>query len=234
MTILKNKILEIRVDSNLSRERFAKSLGYSKSYVADIETGRTKPSRRFLEKISSVRGVSIDWLLSESTILDLIEANKITEDPDLIFTYAFTQKGIDRAEKYLKELLANKKFIFIDASGIKSLYQFLKKLINTDGNSGQLWYKLEDIMLNQEVVLIIKNISLSKIYRSGYFIKDIFKIMDDAWEVNKSGDDVELEHRMPPSTLIILDFPSYLEKNMDTFGYYAVPIYMGTPYHYYK
>ena len=85
MPALSEKILGIRADANLSREKFAKSLGYSKSYIADIETGRTKPSRKLLEAIGRVYGVSIDWLLSDSQILDIIEANKKTKNPNLIF-----------------------------------------------------------------------------------------------------------------------------------------------------
>lgn len=233
MTILKNKILEIRVDLNLSREKFAKSLGYSKSYVADIETGRTKPSRRFLEKISSVCGVSIDWLLSESTILALIEANKITENPDLIFTYAFTQKGIDGAEKRLKEILADRNYLLVDARGVKSTAQFMKRIYNKENDPRkikiQLWERLEYAMLYDEVVLIVKNLSLSEISDSGDLIRSIFKIMDDAWDKEASKKAKTLITLNTQSSLIVLDFPSYLEKNVGSFGYYAIPIYMGHP-----
>lgn len=233
MTNLKNKILEVRVDSNLSREKFAKLLGYSKSYVADIETGRTKPSRRFLEKISSVCGVSIDWLLSESTILNLIEANKKTENPDLIFTYAFTQKGIDEAEITLQEILANRNYLLVEARGVKSVAQFMKCIYNKENDPGkikyQLWEKLKHMMLYEEVVLIIKNLSLSKISWSGNLVRSIFKIMDDAFDQEASRKAKKVIKLNPQSSLIVLDFPSYLEKNMDSFGYYAVPIYLGSP-----
>ena len=74
-------------------------------------------------------------------------------------------------------------------------------------------------------VLIIKNISLARFARTGSYIRDIFKTMDDAYdtEIHKTN-----RKRVPiiaPSSLIVLDFPSYLEKNMDTFGYYAIPVY---------
>ena len=45
MTDSSKKIKQIRVNLNLSQDNFAKSLGFSKGYIADIESGRTKPSR---------------------------------------------------------------------------------------------------------------------------------------------------------------------------------------------
>ncbi|MBW2606382.1 MAG: helix-turn-helix transcriptional regulator [Deltaproteobacteria bacterium] len=233
MKNLSEKIIHIRAQANLSRDKFAKTLEYSKSYITDIETGRTKPSRRLLEAISRVYSVSIDWLLSDSYIIDLIEDNKNTENPNIIFIYAFTQKGIDDAEIMLKELLEEKKFIFVDASGLKTYVQFLKKLFNRKDYTGQISDKLldqlKDMMLNEKIILIIKNMSLSKITRSGGHIRDIFKIMDDSWDVEGARKGGQWRHLKPQSSLIILDFPSYLEKNINTFGYYAVPIYARRP-----
>jgi len=47
----------------MSQDAFSESLGYSKGYIADIERGRTKPSRNLLEKIQEKYNISIDWLL---------------------------------------------------------------------------------------------------------------------------------------------------------------------------
>jgi len=46
------------------RAKFAKILGFSAAYVADIENGRSKPSRALLQAISEKYNVSIDWLLT--------------------------------------------------------------------------------------------------------------------------------------------------------------------------
>ncbi|MDQ7838259.1 MAG: helix-turn-helix transcriptional regulator [Thermodesulfobacteriota bacterium] len=221
------KIKEIRKKQRLSQNNFGKSLGYSQGYIADVESGRTKPSRGMLEAIQRVYGTSIDWLLSENQILDLIEENK---DPEvtqhIIFVYAFTQQGIDHSEEILRDVLANTKYIFVDASGIKSGYQFLKKIFNVEGTTQQLWdEQLEPMMLNEEVVLIIKNMSLSKIPDSGGLIRSIFKIMDDAREKRQEGTRSVMVRKRTKSSLIILDYPSYVEKNM-MFGYYAIPIYL--------
>ncbi len=47
----------------MSQNDFSKSIGYSRGYIADIEKGRTKPSRNLLEKIQEKYNISIDWLL---------------------------------------------------------------------------------------------------------------------------------------------------------------------------
>lgn len=90
------------------------------------------------------------------------------------------------------------------------------------GMSGRNRPEYAPMLLNQEIILIIKNMSLSQIPRSGDTIRSVFKIMDDASSQSKSS-------------LILLDFPSYLEKNMQSFGDYVVPIHhtlrgSNTPY----
>ena len=225
-----NKIVEVRTQTGLSQAEFAKSLGYSKGYIANIETERTKPSRRFLEAICHKYAVSMDWLFQDSQILDLIESNKQNADPDLIFAYAFTQAGIDEGEKYLKKLLKERQCIFVDAAG-KTLHQLFKTILNKKGRTGDLLRVLIDMMLTQEVILMIKNMSSSKISESGSHIKSIFKVLDDAsYYYDRMGEGwAKHEHsQIPKSSLIVLDFPSYLEKNMQSgFGYYAFPIYIG-------
>jgi transcriptional regulator with XRE-family HTH domain len=207
------KIKEIRIRRGLSQEQFAKSIGYSRAYVADVETGRTKPSRGMLEAIHRTYGTSIDWLMSQSKILSLVELNKETRNPHIIFVYAFTQEGIDSAEEMLRKLLADTKYVVVDASSLKSNRQLLKKIFDGKGTTFQLWHeRLKPMLLNQEIILIIKNMSLSQIPRSGDTIRSVFKIMDDASSQSKSS-------------LILLDFPSYLEKNMQSFGDYVVPIH---------
>ena len=159
MPNVSKKIREIRTRENLSQEEFSKLLGYSKGYLADIETGRTRPSRKFLESIQINFGASIDWLLRENQILDLIEFNRTSEESYIIFVYAFTQRGLDEAEVMLRDLLTGKRHLMIDASGVNSIYQLLRKIFNKDGNTDQLWKRLEGMMLNDDIVLILKNMS---------------------------------------------------------------------------
>nr|DAJ18454.1 MAG TPA: Helix-turn-helix XRE-family like protein [Siphoviridae sp. ctIwT7] len=44
------KLKEFRKRKNLSQEAFAKSIGYTLSMVAKVETGKTKASRNFIDK----------------------------------------------------------------------------------------------------------------------------------------------------------------------------------------
>lgn len=224
---IKKKVTSVRTKHNLSQAKFAEKLGFSQGYISDVESGRAKPSRNLLDAISTVYGISIDWLMQEHQIAKMIEANKNTSDPDILFLYAFTQDGIDGAEIEVKKQLTNYNCLSIDASGIKSGLQFLKKLLNEEGNQSKLWKRLKDMLLNEGVVVIIKNMSKSKIPSSGGYIRSFFKILDDAWDIENASEQ-EMPHKMPPSTIIVLDFPSYLEKNMENFGFYVAPIYVGS------
>ena len=97
MIPISKKIRGIRTKQNLSQEHFAKLLGFSRAYVADIETGRTKPSRRFLEAISDHYNISLDWLISKNRLFFLIESGVSL----LIYIYAFEEEIIDECERGL-------------------------------------------------------------------------------------------------------------------------------------
>ncbi len=59
-----------QVRGNLTQAAFAESLGFSQSYIADIEVGRTKPGIELLKAVCEKYGVTIDWLILgvESTL----------------------------------------------------------------------------------------------------------------------------------------------------------------------
>lgn len=214
------KIKALRNEKNLSQEKFAELIGYSKGYLADIETGRSKPSRRFLESIQQIFGASIDWLLFRSPILNLIEYHK--KNPIIIFVFAFTPKGIDFREKMLRDLLSYKNYILINASGTKTAHNLLRKILNKEGKINQLWEELEEMLLNNEMILILKNMSLSKIPNSGIYIQNIFDILRYPCKKKEVGD-FNFEKKATNSAFIVLDYPSYMEKNMNNFGAYALP-----------
>ena len=218
-----DKIKSVRVQKGLSQNKLAELIGFSQSYIADIESGRTPPSRNFLSALQIKTGVSLDWLMMEHQVLELIEANKHTENPNLIYVFAFTAEGLDESQEIFLDLLAGKNCLFVDAAGIRTPRRFLIKTLGKEGISHDLWEDLELMLLEQEVILIIKCMSISGIPSSGGMVRSIFKIMDDAWERGA------FRHKMPKSSLVLIDYPSYLEKNM-TFGFYAVPVYLLNPY----
>jgi len=214
----------------LSKDEFAKKCGISKSQLYNYLNGINEPTAKFFRQLKTIFPlVNIDWIVSGNQVIDIIEANKKTENPNIIFVYDFTQKGLDRAEGMFQKILTNKNHIIVDASGLTSYGQLLKEILGKEKETGRdtnfkLHHDLIDLMLNNDVILIIKNMSLSKITRSGDCIRSIFKIMDDAWDMKNIKKAGIMCHLMPKSSLIILDFPSYLEKNANIFGDYAIAI----------
>lgn len=57
------RIKDLRKRQGLNQREFAKKLEYSYGYIADLERGRQKPSRDFLEKLRHVFGISSDYIL---------------------------------------------------------------------------------------------------------------------------------------------------------------------------
>ena len=221
-----NRIGQYRTNLGLTQAEFAKKIGYSRSYLAEIESGKVRPSRNFLETVSKVFNISIDALITDSRIIDVIDANRGTEDPDIIFLFAFTQDGIDGIEKLLRTLLKDRKLIIVDARSMKTWTQLLKKILSKEGEgrgASELHDELKAILLSESIMLVIKNLSLSSLPKSeiGYYIRDVFKILDDAWELK----DKKIGHKKPNSSLILLDFPSLLEKYYREIGYYTIPVY---------
>ena len=217
MTDSSKKIKQIRVNLNLSQDNFAKSLGFSKGYIADIESGRTKPSRNLLEAIFQRYGISIDWLFLKNRLLFLMEALQTT----FFFAYAFSREGLDHYDKMLKEFFKDKTYIFVDALGIRSPNRLLNKILNEEGTTEELLAKLTFRFVTEGLILIIKNMSLSKIPRSSDWVYSIFKLGADLPEKVAKMADPNKFCELPRNTLIIIDYPSYLEKNMDTFGVYV-------------
>lgn len=56
-------IKEFRKSKKITQIQLAENLGLSRGYIADIERGRQKPSRAFLEKMAAKYGLSSDYIL---------------------------------------------------------------------------------------------------------------------------------------------------------------------------
>lgn len=60
-------VKRLRLEKGLSLSELAESAGVAKSYLSSIERNiQSNPSIQFLEKISSVLGVSVETLLNEN------------------------------------------------------------------------------------------------------------------------------------------------------------------------
>lgn len=63
---LGERIRLVRKTSEFNQTEFAKALGFSTNYISLIEVGARTPSDRALQDISTLFGVSLDWLRYET------------------------------------------------------------------------------------------------------------------------------------------------------------------------
>jgi transcriptional regulator with XRE-family HTH domain len=92
-------IRAFRIDQGLSQGDFAKKLGYTQGYVADLERGRQPPSRRFWEKFSKVfTGAGAD-IFDKSIYVQWkkIEEKLMTED--------LPERAIERIQGHILSIL---------------------------------------------------------------------------------------------------------------------------------
>lgn len=64
MTIVGDKIKEVRAEAGLTQEQFAMVLGLKRTAIVGYESGNNIPPTKILEKISTIYNVSVDWLLT--------------------------------------------------------------------------------------------------------------------------------------------------------------------------
>ena len=58
------RVRKVRKDNKLTQDQFAKKIGYSMILVHMVEAGKATASNDFLSSISSVFGISYNWLLT--------------------------------------------------------------------------------------------------------------------------------------------------------------------------
>jgi len=203
-----NQIAYLRSSLDISQEEFAKSVGYSRSYVKDLESGRVKPSRAFLEALRAKYGISIDALLNNlgSQIVAGLNAHFLTSDRGFIYLYDFTDSGLDAAEQKLLEFLDGKKFKIIDGRKVKSRLAFFSELSGMEGHH-DFHKHFEHLRSTSDYdFIVLKRFSESP-------MKNLM------WGIYR---DIA---RYVPSSLIVIDKPSYLEKNINNLYYSAFPIH---------
>src|SRR5690606_12045250 len=70
MTIIGEKLKELRLQKNLTLRELGKLTNISHSFLADIESGRSVPSIDTLETLADFFGVSTDYLLGRSVVCE--------------------------------------------------------------------------------------------------------------------------------------------------------------------
>jgi len=201
----------LRSTLKLSQENFAKEIGFSRSYVRDIELGKTKPSRRFLEGVSKIFGVSADQFLTDlgERIISILDKIPSISGDGFIYLYDFTDKGLQEAENQLLRFLSNFNYLLLDGKKIKSENHFLSLVTGKKGQSVKLWDLFRRSMFNSKYrFFVIKNYSLSGIKYKVPVLRGLSRITT----INGG--------------IILIDKPCFLERNASSLYYYAYPIHI--------
>ena len=203
MDIAGERIVRLRKKLKLTQREFAEKIGYSRSYLRDIETGKTKASRRFLEAIHGSMGISFDKLVVEG-LGNEIDCIVMAEgfESYFIFLYAFTNEGLVEAEEKLMKFLSDTEHIIVDAEKTNTYLGLLSFLVGEKCNGNNVYARYDDFCLEKDRFLVIKNLSTSKIRGKGLSLRELVK--------NSFG-----------QVVIILDKPSFLEKYASELYYYA-------------
>jgi len=77
------RIRELREKRGQKQKPFAELLGYSQSFLSDIELGKVEPSREFLKAVYEKTGVSSDYILYGGTGAHWHELEKKLKDVGL-------------------------------------------------------------------------------------------------------------------------------------------------------
>lgn len=90
----------------LSVQKFGDALGFSRSYVADIEAERTEPSYRFVKALREVYNVNLNWIVTGEggAFLDSNNQNTASNNENHQIARNDLINQIESALKKLKEV----------------------------------------------------------------------------------------------------------------------------------
>ncbi len=204
-----SKIVQLRKKLKLTQQEFADQIGYSRTYLSDIEIDKVGASRRFLEALTKTFGVSLDSLMMSDLggrVANSLNSIHKFGCANYVYLYAFTDEEIDEAEKELHSFFPESDSLFIDGKDIKSYVHLLAVLTGEKGRGSELFYIFEELCFEKKRTIVIKNYSLSGIKGSDKrcVLRELAKT------VYRSNTD-----------LIIIDKPSFLEKHYETLDYYT-------------
>lgn len=197
-------IVELRKELSLTQQEFAEKINYSRTYLSDIEVGKVKPSRRFLETITKKFGVSLDSLAVDAYEDWINYIITCTDGDYFIFIYGFTETELQKGEAELMPYLRRMEdYVIVDAKGMESASSLISAIMQQRGAKCLDEKQYELFCQEQERrFIVIKNLSISRIPKKGHFLKQLIQ-------------------RSAPQTIIVLDKPSFLEKFSDELYSYA-------------
>jgi len=136
-------------------------------------------------------------------------------NPDSIYLVGFTEEHLDELEKNVKDALkALKKVYKIVECVNKNFIDIVEELSGIKYKTNQHAYEaLKQVQLNNNIVIILKQFSLSKSKnRAAGLCHGLIKNLDDA----------HFDNIHPQSDLIFIDYASFLEKHFEEIGPYVV------------
>jgi transcriptional regulator with XRE-family HTH domain len=214
MNVSAKQIAFLREKRGLTQKELADAIGYSRTYIADIENGRVKPSRRFIEAISSKYGLSTDNFLINfgDKLLNTISIIPSISGHGFVLVYEFTEVGLKRAEDQITAFLEGTyKYLLIDFNKIKSINHFFRVITNKNGQIDKLKEEFKVFIRKEYCFFIFRNLSQSKVKHKAQIVSYVSRT------VGISG------------ALIVVDKPSFLERNVPYLYYHAhlIPAYSG-------
>lgn len=207
MDVSGKQIASLRKSLGLTQQEFADKISYSQTYLGDIEVGRVKASRRFLESIKERFGVSLDSLVHRylGEWVEYIATHPAySETEHFFFIYAFTDEELLEGEIDLLKDLNNRDHIVIDTQNMKTFSDMVAAITGAEVAGKQAQKKLSLFFLQKEhMYILIKNLSRSKVANKGTALRRLIQSAS-------------------MQTVIVLDKPSFLENHQKELYPYAL------------
>ena len=136
---LKDNIFRLRQHANLTQEQFAEKFNLSHQSVQKWESGETKPDLNNIIKLSKFFGVSVDWLLFDTT-------QRIEEDRPMNKKIFPSYENIPKWESYSENLLIEYQQSYDEGLDISKYHDLFKCVSNLE--KGVYRTKLSDILFH--------------------------------------------------------------------------------------
>lgn len=73
------RIKQIRKKAMITQEQFGNTIGYSKMQVCFIETGKSKPSDAFMQRVADAYGISLEWIKTGSGTMAVVPRDDVDD-----------------------------------------------------------------------------------------------------------------------------------------------------------
>ncbi len=141
-----------------------------------------------------------------------LENRLCDQNPDGVFFFYFNDRQKDQHERIVLEILRRlgRETVTVECTGLTAR-DIYRKASNTDGNTRTACEAFERMLLNENVALVFKDISRSKMSHRAEFVRSLLKI----------GDDAHFHGYRPVSDVVFIDAASFLEKGWDSISPYT-------------